>query len=142
MMGLVVAAIFITGSFCVPAEISANIGIQRVLESEQHYIEADTIIVGNTHTMHAVCYVYKRNDIYLFKDKGELAYGLSYPEAHDRFLQVPELNALLAQRGTHRVVVALHSLPGDEFRKKLPEPDYQRQWLNIWFVVYEPEAPK
>ena len=142
MMGLTAAAIFVTGSYCTPNDIAPNIGIQGFLDSERHHIDPDTIIVANTKTMHAVCYVYERNDVLLFQDRGELAYGLSYPEAENRYLEGPALNSLIEHRRSRRLVIVVKSSPDDAFRKELQLPDYQRQWLNIWFAVYEPETPK
>ena len=142
MMGLTTAAIFVTGSLCTPNDISPNLGIQGLLDSERHHIDPDTIVVANTKTMHAVCYVYKRNDVYLFNDKGEVAYGLSYPEAKDRYLEGPALNSLIEHRGSQRLVMVVRSLPDDAFRKVSPTPDYQRQWMNIWVAVYEPQSQK
>lgn len=139
-LGLSVATIFVTGTTCLPTEISSSLGIQGFLESEQGYIEPDTILVANTKTMHAVCYVYKRDDVALFRDKGEIAYGLSYPEAQHRFLETSDLRAMLSQRGTQRVVLVLKSSPDDIFRDELPAPNYQRQWLNIWFAVFDPQT--
>lgn len=141
-LGLSVATIFVTGTICTPTEISSSLGIQGFLESEQRYIEPNTAIVANTKTLQALCYVYKRDDVYLFLDKGEIAYGLSYPEAQHRYLETSDLNSMLDQRGAQRVVLALKSSPGDSFRDALPAPDYQRQWLNIWFAVFDPKTEK
>lgn len=144
MLGLSAAVIFVTCTLCSPTEISSSLGIQGFLESETHQIESDTLIVANTKTMHALCYVYKRDDVYLCFDKGEVAYGLSYPEAQHRFLDIAGLNTMIGQRETRRLVLAMHSPPGDPLglREKLPLPSYQRQWLNIWFAVYEPRTEK
>ncbi len=139
-LGLSVATVFVTGTTCIPTGISSSLGVQGFLESEQGYIEPDTILVANTKTMHAVCYVYKRDDVALFRDKGEIAYGLSYPEAQHRYLDISDLRAMLSQRGTQRVVLALKSSPDDLFRDELPAPNYQRQWLNIWFAVFDPQT--
>ncbi|MFO1000194.1 MAG: phospholipid carrier-dependent glycosyltransferase [Planctomycetaceae bacterium] len=137
--GLAAAAIFVTGSFCVPTEISANIGIHRFLESEQHRIETDSIVVADIKTIHAVCYVYKRIDVQFFGAHGEVAYGLSYPEAANRSLEVPELASLISQRGTRPLAMILQSEPEDTWRHDLPEPGYQAQWNNIWFAFYPPQ---
>ncbi|MEZ6131729.1 MAG: phospholipid carrier-dependent glycosyltransferase [Planctomycetaceae bacterium] len=139
LLGLSAAAIFVTATVCTPTEISSSLGIQRTLESDQHLIQPDTIIVANLKTVHAVCYVYKRDDVYLLNDQGELQYGLSYPEAQHRLLDTTQLCTMIKQRGSQRVYLSLRSDPEDPFREELPVPDSQRQWHNIWFAVYEPE---
>jgi len=142
MMGMTAAAIFVTGSLFIPSDISSNIGIDGLLSSERHHIDLDTILVANMKTMHAVCYVYQRKDVFLIEGRGEVAYGLSYPEAENRHLEGPALNSLILHRGSQPLVIVVKSLPDDAFRKGLPPPDYQRQWLNIWFAVYESQTRK
>ncbi|WP_372846087.1 phospholipid carrier-dependent glycosyltransferase [Pontiella sp.] len=140
-LGLSAAALFISIQLCAPTEISPSLGIQGFLKSEQAQITPSTILVANPKTVHALCYVYKRDDIYLFGGKGELTYGVSYPDSAHRYLDIQQLNALLHQRGNRRVVIAMKSRPDDSLRTQLPKPQYQRQWLKIWFAVYEPLTP-
>lgn len=145
LLGLSAVAVFVVAQIGTPSEISTGLGIQHFLESEQSHIDPDTILIGNPKTTHALCYVYKRDDVYLFRGKSEFAYGLSYPDSEDRYLEVPQLQSLLNQRGHHRVVLCIKSPKNDRRRAELPLPAYQRQWLKIWFAVYEPltpEAPK
>jgi 4-amino-4-deoxy-L-arabinose transferase len=138
LLGLSAAAIFVTVQACAPTEVDPSLGIQAFLKSEQRHIDPDTILVGNPKTIQALCYVYKRDDIYLTKGSGELTYGLSFPDAKNRCLEIHQLKALISQRGSRRVVLVLHASPSDSIRAQLPLPTYQRQWLKIWFVVYEP----
>jgi len=139
-LGLSAATVFVTLTLCLPTEISTSIGIQRALESEKYLIEPDTILVGDSKMIHALCYVFKRDDIYLFNRKGELTYGLSYPEAKPRLLNSHQLLALIHERGSRRLVLAMKAPPGDPVKLSLPLPHEQRQWLKIWFVVYEPQG--
>jgi 4-amino-4-deoxy-L-arabinose transferase len=138
LLGLAAAMVFVVAQAGAPSEISTGLGIQHFLESEQSHIDPDTILIGNPKTTHALCYVYKRDNVYLFGGKSEFAYGLSYPDSEDRYLEIPQLQSLLNQRGNHRVVICIKSPPNDRMRAELPLPTYQRQWLKIWFAVYEP----
>ena len=143
MLGAASAALFITVTSCAPTKISPALGIQEFLQSEQEYVTSDTLLVGNPKTTHAMAYVYKRNDIYLFAGMSEFDYGLTYPEAKHRFLEDGiALENLIMNRGDQRVVVCIKSRPTDPFRAQLPKPAYQRQWLKIWFAVYEPQTSK
>ena len=141
MLGGACAALFVTITAYAPTEVSPALGIQGLLKSEQAFIDQNTVIVGDPKTTHAMCYVYQRDDIYLFSRWGEFDYGLTYPEAKHRFL--PDdiaLNDLILNRGDQRVVVCIKSKPGEPIRAQLPKPAYQRQWLKIWFAVYEPQT--
>ena len=140
-LGLAAAALFVTIQLCAPTEVSPSLGIQGFLKSEQEHISPDTILVANPKTVHAVCYVYQRDDVYLFRGLGELAYGLSYPDAQHRYLETPDLQTLLRQRGDHRVVIVMKSGPDDPIRAELPKACYLQQWRNIWFAVYAPLTP-
>jgi 4-amino-4-deoxy-L-arabinose transferase-like glycosyltransferase len=139
MLAAASATLFITGISCAPTEISPALGIQGLLESKANYVKPSTILVGDPKTTHAMCYVYKRDDIYLFSRMGEFDYGLSSPEAKQRFIDSYSLGDFILQRGANRVVVCIKSRPDDTIKAQLPKPSYQHQWLKIWFAVYEPQ---
>ncbi|MDZ8120167.1 phospholipid carrier-dependent glycosyltransferase [Pontiella agarivorans] len=138
-LGISAGILFISAQICAPRDISESLGIQGFLESENDRITAHTVLVANPKTVHAVCYVYKRDDVYLYQGKGELTYGLSYPDSEHRYLATtPELQELIQKRGDRRVALAIRSKPGDPDRAKLPPPNFERQWRKTWFAVYEP----
>ncbi|MBN2686102.1 MAG: phospholipid carrier-dependent glycosyltransferase [Pontiellaceae bacterium] len=141
MLATASAALFITVTLCLPTEVSPALGIQGFLKSEADHVKPTTILVGDPKTAHAMCYVYKRDDVYLFSRMGEFDYGLSYPDSQQRFIDSYSLGDFILQRGAHRVVVCIKSRPNDPIRAQLPKPSYQHQWLKIWFAVYEPQAP-
>lgn len=66
-----------------------------IIEKVQPLITPDTQLVTDTNVVRAVAWVLKRTDIYLLQ-KGELTYGLTYPEHKDRYLG-PEGVAKLLQ---------------------------------------------
>jgi len=141
LLGLSSATLFITAITCAPTQISPSLGIQEFLGSGKQYIDPDTIVVGDPKTTHAMCYVYQRDDIYLFSRMGEFDYGLTYPEADHRFLPDSHmLQKLIHNRGKKRVVVCIKAKPGSSVKAQLPRPAYEHQWLKIWFAVYEPET--
>jgi len=139
-LGLSAATVFVTLTLCLPTEMSTSSGIQGFLESKKPRIEPDTIIVGDPKTMHALCYVFQRDDIYLFRGKGEVTYGLSYPDAEFRYLNSHQLLTLIHERGSRRLVLAIKARPDAPVKFSLPLPHDQEQWQKIWFVVYEPQG--
>ncbi|MBN2163858.1 MAG: phospholipid carrier-dependent glycosyltransferase [Pontiellaceae bacterium] len=140
LLGLSSGILFVTAISCAPTEISPALGIQGFLASEQARIDDNTILVGTPKTTHAMCYVYKRDDVYLFSGMGEFDYGLSYPEAAYRHLDPIELEKLILDRGSRQVVVCIKAKPGSPIKAQLPKPAYEHQWLKIWFAVYEPQT--
>jgi 4-amino-4-deoxy-L-arabinose transferase len=139
LLGCTTALLFTAVEACLPVEVSSALSLQQHLESQQDLIEPDTILIGHPKTVHAMSYVYKRSDIYLTDGTGEMTYGLGYPDAEHRFLEPNEARELIEQRGTNRVVMAIHSRPDDRSVKdKYPKPDAEHQWLKIWYAIYEP----
>jgi len=138
-LGVSAATVFVTVTTCLPTGLSISIAIQEHLESERHWIEPDTLVVGDPKMVQALCYVYQRDDVYLFNGKGELAYGLSYPEAAPRALKTPQLLALIQARGSRSLVLAIKDSPDNSVQSELPLPQYQQRWSKIWFAVYEPQ---
>ena len=52
----------------------------------------DSIIISDSYLAPAICWAYKRTDIYLYKNGGELTYGLQRPEAKHRLVQTEDLS--------------------------------------------------
>ncbi len=140
LLGISTAVFFVSMTSCAPTEISPTLGFQGFLESQRANVGPDTILIGDPKTTHAMCYVYKRDDIYLFHRMGEFDYGLSYPEARNRFLDTDGLVDFIRNRGDKRVVMAIKAGRGKSTKARLPRPSHQQEWLNIWFAVYEPQT--
>ena len=52
-----------------------------------HRIQPETMLVADEDPMGAVCWFYKRNDVYLLEGGGEVSYGLEYEDAKYRSLE-------------------------------------------------------
>lgn len=65
-----------------------------LIKKEKHLITPDTMIISDSNIVRAVAWVLDRRDIYLL-EKGELTYGLKYPDAKGRYLGPSGLDALL-----------------------------------------------
>lgn len=91
---LSVLPVFLFMNLVVPHSSLAGLSPIALIKKEKHLIKPDTILVTDSNVVRAVAWELKRTDIYLFQ-KGELTYGLSYPDAKDRFLGPAGLNKLL-----------------------------------------------
>ena len=49
-------------------------------------IPADATLITFRRPFQDVCWTYKRSDAYIFLSKGEIKYGLAYPDAEHRFI--------------------------------------------------------
>ena len=76
---------FIGTFFVIPQRFYDVRSMGRFLEECRDEITPDTLIISRGTDFHAVCYFYKRNDVYLLSP-GELTYGMAYPEDKPREL--------------------------------------------------------
>ncbi len=72
----------------------------------------------------AVCWFYKRSDVYLVGRGGELSYGLAYEDARHRRLTVDGFRSLLGPPGSGqgRIVLIVLSKRYKKWRRSLPKP--------------------
>ncbi|MGA1863982.1 MAG: phospholipid carrier-dependent glycosyltransferase [bacterium] len=96
------------------------------LLSNNSRIEQETILVSDDDTVHAVCWFYKRNNVYLFMDLGELSYGLGYDDSKDRLLNIDQFRRLINKNnGNRQIVLICKSKYYMRYRDLIPEPVFE-----------------
>ena len=91
-----------------------------------HKIKTDTMLVSDEDPMGAVCWFYKRDDVYLLEGGGEVSYGLNYEDAKFRSLNLKQFKDLLLQNAEKgRVVLIAKSRKYMRWKQGLPEPLYE-----------------
>jgi len=65
----------------IPNHVFADRAPERLLLRNQDKVHSETLIITGDHLVHAVCWVYQRNDAYLLETAGELAYGLKHDDS-------------------------------------------------------------
>lgn len=99
----------------------AFINSNLTMLGQSRYIVADRVGMAT-----ALAWALKRSDILMFDEKGELAYGLSYPDAQGRFIPTDGFSAWLdtaRMRGDVSVVLKLDRDHDFSFLGKLPPAD-------------------
>jgi len=89
-------------------------------------IQADTVLVSDEDPMGAVCWFYKRDDVYLLEGGGEVSYGLNYEDAKYRSLNLKQFKDFIlknSERG--HVVLVAKSRKYIRWKQNLPEPLYE-----------------
>jgi 4-amino-4-deoxy-L-arabinose transferase len=89
-------------------------------------IQADTVLVSDEDPMGAVCWFYKRDDVYLLEGGGEVSYGLNYEDAKYRSLNLKQFKDFIlknSERG--HVVLVAKSRKYIQWKQNLPEPLYE-----------------
>lgn len=91
-----------------------------------HKIRTDTMLVADEDPMGAVCWFYKRDDVYLLEGGGEVSYGLKYEDAKYRSLNLKQFKDLVLQNDEKgRVVLVAKSRKYMRWKQNLPEPLYE-----------------
>lgn len=89
-------------------------------------IQPDTILVADEDPVQSVCWFYRRSDVYLLGDAGELSYGLGYNDSKHRLLGLAQFRKLtLKNRGTGRVTLIAKARKYKSWRESLPEPLFE-----------------
>ena len=99
---------FIGLNFAVPQHFYDARSMDKFLEECRDEITPDTVIIAHGSNMHAICYAYHRNDLYVIFP-GELTYGLTCKEAEEkdriRNQSVREIPKLLNDNPGKKVVM-------------------------------------
>lgn len=140
-------------AFC-PLGIALLVGIvipDRVMDSKQpqflvdfvsdslapsRYVLTDNVGVGA-----GLAWELKRSDIILFDARGELAYGLAWPDVQDKYVSKQDFSDWLAQRRQQGIVsLVLHQSKPDDFtRLPIPKPDNIYVQGRMVLIQYYPK---
>ncbi len=77
--------------FIIPGQVKTQIAPSALLTQHMDKIRPDTILVSSSRPVSALCWYYKRNDVYML-DTGELDYGLDRADSRYRLLTFEQLN--------------------------------------------------
>lgn len=100
--------IFVAVDLVVPQSFYDARSMDKFMEECRDEITPDTLIIAHNSNMHAICYAYHRNDLYVIFP-GELTYGLTCKEAEEkdkkRNQAVGKIPELLAENPGKKVVM-------------------------------------
>jgi len=108
---------------------------ERFLQSQAARVSPDAILVCDHDMAYASCWLYRRNDVLLLHDAGELEYGLGYADSAGKLLTDRRFIDLVNRHPDGRRVILI--LPGDTYSrymgymrmvgwdKLLPKPRYE-----------------
>ena len=93
-----------------------------LLMSHAARVGPNTALVSDNNLVTAVCWFYKRDDVYLLCRAGEHAQGLSYDDSRSRLLDLERFSQLVA--GGRDVVLVISRGRYTEYTPRLPKPTY------------------
>jgi 4-amino-4-deoxy-L-arabinose transferase len=96
------------------------------LLGQAHRVHPDTILVSEDSLLRAVCWFYRRSDVYLVGDAGELDYGIRRDGFKHRLLNLAELKKLVSENhGTGRVTLIANTRDYNGWKLNLPAPIFE-----------------
>jgi len=81
----------------------------------------DAVIISDEKTIGAACWYLRRNDIYLLENGGELNYGLNYPEASNRLIDIDSVKGFI-EKNRGRLILTGRVKNLERWKDKLPKP--------------------
>jgi 4-amino-4-deoxy-L-arabinose transferase len=118
--------LFLGSNFIIPDLTLEHKAPGTFLLKNAHKIKTDTMLVADEDPMGAVCWFYKRDDVYLLEGGGEVSYGLNYEDAKSRSLNLRQFKDLVLQNAEKgRVVLIAKSRKYMRWKQSLPEPLYE-----------------
>jgi 4-amino-4-deoxy-L-arabinose transferase len=97
----------------------------NLLNRNAERVTPNTALVSLEDPLRAVCWFYRRSDVYQLGPGGELAYGLTYPEGSQRLLDPARFRSLVSTHQTGRVVLVGKAKHYRHWKEKLPPPIYE-----------------
>lgn len=132
----IVTPVFLAWNFVIPELTLGKKTPGTFLLSQKNNIDKDAILVTDDTSAHAVAWYYQRDDLYLI-GKGELEYGLSYPDAKHRYIDSGKLSGWILEMARERPVVIIYNRKQrTRFDKAIPEYAMKNEFGSfiLWLV--------
>ncbi|MDQ1335086.1 MAG: 4-amino-4-deoxy-L-arabinose transferase [Thermodesulfobacteriota bacterium] len=112
---------------------------KQLLLRNQDKVHADTPIITGDHTVHAVCWFYKRDDVYLLENGGELTYGLNRDDSRPpRLLMLEDLREFIRSHSKKGgVVLFLKFKNYQKVKDRLPEAEFKDADHGFIFLKFQ-----
>ena len=109
------------------------------LERHRDRINSEDILVSDNYLASAVCWAYKRNDVFVVGRAGELEYGLRYDDSKHRLLNLDRLSEpITAVSCNTRITLITLASRYVEYRHLLPKPVFEDINDNFAFAEFVP----
>ena len=128
--------IYLSVHVALPGQVLEGRAPERLLERNRARVQANSLVVSDEYLVHAVCWIFNRNDVYLLDKPGELDYGL----ANDPAARLFSLNRFrdLVEGPSHRpeVILILEADRYEKYLQSLPPPAYKDQDRGVVFWAF------
>ncbi len=135
--GIAPAVLMLSAHFIIPDHTLIRKAPGEFLLSHADKIKPDTILVSGEDPVRSVCWFYKRDDVYMLEELGELTYGFGYADAKHRRLTIQQFKQMIVENtGKNRIIYVATKSEYKRFAPALPKPVYEKSNGGIVFAMY------
>jgi 4-amino-4-deoxy-L-arabinose transferase len=128
--------LMLCGHYIIPNQLKAKTSPGEFLLKYASQISPETVLVTNG-LERAVCWFYKRDDVYLLDRDGELRYGLSYANTRHRLLSAAQLQQMITEKTGGRNIFFITKT--EEYchnKSLLPKSVFEDTWGRFVIVRF------
>jgi 4-amino-4-deoxy-L-arabinose transferase len=119
------AIFLVTIQFILPDDTIEHKAPGALLLRHSSRVRPETVLVSLEDPLRAVCWFYKRSDVFQLGAGGELSYGLGYPAGGRRLLDEARFTKLVNDHASGQVVLVGKFKHYRNWKPKLPPPIYE-----------------
>jgi 4-amino-4-deoxy-L-arabinose transferase len=134
-LAVIIPLLFVL-SFVLPDETSRHKSPELPIMQFRDHINENTILISDGSMVHALAWYLKRDDIYMIR-RGELEYGLGYPDARHRSLNTEQFRDFLEKyTPTHSTLMVCREKCPERLTTLLPPAFKNTTWglFTFWFA--------
>jgi 4-amino-4-deoxy-L-arabinose transferase len=133
-----IMAFFFMANFALPNRAMDRRTPGKLLDRNAYKVTPDAIVVSNDNVIRAVCWFFKRGDVKLLDETGELTYGLKHDNRKPgKFLNVDALKEMIKENaGKRPVVLILIKDHYENYKDQLPSPIFMDNDNHFVLAVY------
>ena len=106
----------------------------KLLIRNRDKINKDTLIFSPSTPVRAVCWYFKRSDVFML-DKGELSYGLKQPDAAHRLVSIGQFEKVASRdQGNGKIALVMDANKYRKLKKNLPVPVFMDSTGHNGFI--------
>ena len=138
LYGLGALMLLVSSPYLLPNRIFEGKSPGRLLERHAALVDAHTTLVSDEYLVHALCWFYRRNNVYLLERTGELSYGIRHDNSETGcLLTLKDFGGMVnTGRGKGGVVLVVEADRYDRYEALLPEPGFVDRENGFVFVSY------
>lgn len=130
--------IILNSYFIVPDIFIENKAPIDFLSQYKDRIGQDTILISDNYMSPAVCWCYKRSDVFLFEIAGEFSYGIKYNESSKkRLIDINKLREWISKDLNKKHIVLITSTKRyNDYKQKISKPCFERIHGSFVFAEF------